>query len=198
MAGKQLNPYKKPYSEISKDLAPEDTAAVLDMTIAALKNLGGRPCTYPNTAQGLTAFITNSQGYFEYLQKVNSQLEQRQQVIPDIENYCVYLGICRSTLKSYNDRGGEWEKVIALFKEAILSNKKQLMLKGRIPAVLGVLDLVNNHGYYNTNSFVIETKAAGDKEKANDLEDKLNEAGLIWDPETHEYIPLERIEEDVD
>lgn len=189
MAGKQLNPYKKPYSEIAKDLKPEDTEAVLNLTTTVLKNLGGRPATYPNTTQGLDSFIENSLGFFEYVQNANAKLDEKAQIIADVELYCVWLGITRKTLILYRGRGGEWEKVVDYFKEAILGTKKQLMLKGRIPTVIGVLDLVNNHDYYNTNSFTIETKAAAEKPDKNDLESRINEAGLIWDNELKEFVP---------
>lgn len=182
----------KPYKELSKNLTIDDTAAALEMTSTILKNLGGRPCTYPNTTKGLETFIENSQGYFSYLQSCNSKLEEKAQIIPDIEGYCLWLGIGRTTLKTYSDRGGDWQKIIELFKNSIGYCKKQLMLKGRIPAVMGVFDLVNNHGYYNTNSFVIEHKAEADKEDLSEkLEEEVRAAGLIWDPKMKEFVPEE-------
>ncbi len=187
MPSKELKPYK----EIAKDLSVDDTAAVLDMTTTILKNLGGRPCIYPCTNEGLKAFIENSQGYFAYVQSANSKLEEKQQIIPDVESYCLWLGICRSTLKGYSDRGGEWEKVIDLFKEAIAANKKQLMLRGKIPPMMGVFDLVNNHSYYNTNSFIIENKPAESKKTTDHLEESIRAAGLVWNDVTKEYEPEE-------
>lgn len=188
MPSKELRPYK----EISKDLSVDETTAALDMTTTILRNLGGRPFKYANTEEGLQDFIENSLGYFTYLQSANSKLDEKQQIIPDIEGYCLWLGICRSTLKTYHDRGGEWQRVIDLHKEGIASVKKQLMLKGRIPSVMGIFDLTNNHSYYNTNSFVIENKTTADKEdNTNDLEERIMEAGLVWDNDLKEFVPKE-------
>ena len=147
----------KSYKELAKDLEPEDSVAALSMTNAVLKNLRGRPYIYPPTDQGFDNFRRNSESYFEYLENANSQLEQKQQIIPDIEGYCLWLGIHRSTLSTYIDRGGEWESMINLFKDAIAFNKKQLALKGKIPPVMAIFDLTNNHGYHNANEFKLET-----------------------------------------
>lgn len=146
----------KKYSELDKELSIDDEAAVLHMTTIILENLGGRPCIYPDTEEGLKTFIENSKGYFSYLESANNKLEERQQIIPDIEGYCLWLGIERTTLSRYRKRDSEWGEVINLFKNAIAVSKKQLALKGKIPSVLAVFDLVNNHDYFNTNSFTLE------------------------------------------
>lgn len=186
MPSKELKPFKK----IANELSVEDTAAVLDMTCAILKNLGGRPAVYPNTETGLSTFIENSKGYFAYVQSVNANLEEKAQIIPDIEGYCLWLGITRETLRKYTNRNNEWAEIIQLYKDGIACIKKELALRGKIPPMLAIFDLVNNHQYYNTNSFIIEHKAAADKEnKADDLEESIRAAGLVWNPMTREYEP---------
>lgn len=179
----------KPYKEIAKDLNIDDTAAVMDMTCAILKNLGGRPFIYPNNEAGLKSFIENSQGYFTYVQNANNKLEEKQQIIPDVEGYCLWLGISRTTLKNYVDRGGEWAAVIDLFKNAIGNAKKQLILKGRIPAVIGIFDLTNNHSYVNSTEFKLETRATESKASDIELENQARAAGLIWDETVKEWVP---------
>ena len=147
----------KPYNEISKELEPEDSIASLSMANAILKNLGGRPYKYPPTEEGFEQFNINSLGYFDYLEQANSRLESKQQIIPDVEGYCLWLGINRSTLSLYMNRGNEWEEMITIYKDAIAFCKKQLALRGKIPPVMAIFDLTNNHGYHNANEFKLET-----------------------------------------
>ena len=182
MPSKELRKYK----EIAKDLTIDDTAAAIDMTVACLKNTGGRPCTYANTESGLNDFIENAKGYFTYVQNANSKLDEKSQLIPDIEGLTLFIGIDRSTLCRYRERGGEWERVIDYIKNSIGYSKKQLILKGKVPAVVGIFDMVNNHGYRNTNSFVLESKAAANKADT-ELENEAMAAGMIWNESTREW-----------
>lgn len=184
----------KPYTEISKGLTIDDTAAAIDMTCACMKNTGGRPCTYANSEAGLNTFIENAKGYFTYVQSANSKLEEKQQLIPDVEGLTLYLGIDRSTLCRYHARGGEWEKTIDYIKNAIGYSKKQLALRGKIPTVLAIFDLANNHNYHNVNEFHLSTDDNNTKSAADNdttLEERIAEMGLIWDEERKEYIPDE-------
>lgn len=185
MPSKELRPYK----EIAKELTIDDTAAAIDMTCACMENTGGRPCIYSNTESGLNAFIENAKGYFTYVQSANRKLEEKSQLVPDIEGLTLYLGIDRSTLSRYHDRGGDWERTIDYIKNAIAYSKKQLALKGKIPTVLAIFDLANNHQYHNTNSFILENKTEKPKEKSDDLEERIRAAGLVWDSEKGEFIP---------
>lgn len=187
MPSKEVRPYK----EIAKDIKPEDTAAVLDMICACYKNSGGRPCTYSNTAEGLAAFKENAQGYFSYLHSANDKLDEREKLIPDIEGLTLYLGIDRSTLSRYHDRGGEWAATIDYIKNCIGYAKKQLALKGKIPTVMAIFDMTNNHQYYNTNSFVLEAKITENKESDIVLESQARAAGLIWNETTKDWEPEE-------
>nr|WP_297708868.1 terminase small subunit [uncultured Butyrivibrio sp.] len=161
MPSKELRKYK----ELSKEVNPEINAAALDMACACLKNLGGHPYKYDDSQEGLKAFIENSQGYFAYLQSVNSKLEEKQGIIPDVEGYALFLGVDRSTINRYHNRGGEWAETIDLFKNAIGYAKKQLMLKGKIPSVLAVFDLANNHEYLNTGEFKLSANVTNNDNK---------------------------------
>lgn len=181
---------QKNYKYLSTQLSTEDTSAISDMTYTVLKNLGGRPCHYPNTTEGLNMFIENSQGYFEYIKGANSSLDDKEKIIPDIEGFCLYLGICRSTLKYYTDRGGQWKETIELFKNGIATIKKQLMLRGKIPSVLAIFDLVNNHHYQNTNTVSLETPKAADN-RDQELAEKITAAGLVWNESKGEFEPME-------
>ena len=180
----------RPYKEISKELKPEDTAATIDLVCACLKNTGGRPATYPNTENGLSAFIENAKGYFTYLQSANDKLDEKQQLIPDVEGVSLYCGIDRRTLENYRNRGGDWEKVIDYIKSSIAYSKKQLSLRGRIPTVMAIFDLVNNHDYHNVNEFHITDNSKREAEKEDDisLEQRVKDMGLVWDEERQEWI----------
>lgn len=181
----------KPYKQLNKELSADDTQAINSMVNAALKNLGGRPATYPYSEAGLATLIENSLGYFEYVAKANKQLDEKKQLILDIDSYALFLGISKKTLSEYEKRGGQWAESIQLFKNAICASKKQLSLHGKIPPMVAIFDLVNNHEYYNTNSFVLETKAADDSQLSEDnvLSQKLKEAGLVWDETKGEFVP---------
>ena len=73
----------------------------------------------------------------------------------------------------------------------IAAVKKQLSFNYKIPTVLAVFDLCNNHGYMNTSEFRISTQTTPEQEKTALLETKLDESGLIWSEEQQEYIPIE-------
>lgn len=181
----------KPYKEISKDLKPEDSAAILDMICACYKNSGGRPAIYPNTIEGLEAFTENTKGYFSYLQSANNQLEERQQLIPDVEGWALYCGINRRTLERYRERGGQWEMAIDYARNSIAYAKKQLALKGKIPPVMAIFDLSNNHNYYNVSEYKLSMnncdKAESDENDIS-LEQRCADMGLIWDSEKEEWV----------
>ncbi len=187
--GKQLNPYRKSYKELSKDLSPEDTSATLDMICTCLRNTGGRPATYPNNESGLNAFIENTKGYFSYLQSANSKLDDSQKLIPDVEGLSLYCGVDRRTIERYRERGGAWTEIIDYTKNAIAYCKKQLALRGKIPTVMAIFDLSNNHNYINASEFKMVREDAAHIEK-KDLESQLMDAGLVWDPERGEFISM--------
>lgn len=180
---------RKKYTELSADLKPEDTAAVLDMICACYKNNGGRPCIYPDSIDGLETFIENAKSYFIYLQAANEKLEEREKIIPDIEGLSLYCGIDRRTLERYRNRGGEWERVIDYTKNAIAYAKKQLALKGKIPTVMAIFDLANNHSYHNVAEYklVAEDNRKESDNKKISPEERMTQLGLVWNPEREEW-----------
>lgn len=181
----------RPYSEINKELSLEDTCIPVEMAFACIKNNRGRPCTYANTEMGLKSFLENAQGYFEYLTSANKQIEdEKLKLIPDIEGLSLYLGIDRTTLWRYRDRGGEWERAIDYFKGAIAYCKKQLALRGKIPTVLALFDLVNNHGYVNVSEFKL-VQNNPEQQKGSNIDEQLRSAGLVWNEELQEFEPME-------
>lgn len=176
-----------------------DLSPILQIAIDATTQRMGRPAEYSNTRQGLEEFIQKTGDYFAYLQAVNNaddpdegeQGKERPRMIPDIESWCLYLGITRQTTYNYAARGKEWADIIEYYRGAIAAAKKQLMLSGKIPPVLAVFDLTNNHGYVNTSEFKLTTEAPKQEQtQAEELESKLTAAGLIWDCDKQEYVPM--------
>lgn len=171
-------------------LENDDMSAILDMTISTMKNRGGRPFEYPQTEQGLTTFRENTIAFFEYVNSVNQNPDLERKLIPDIEAWATYLGITRVTIFNYEKRGGEWAQTIQAFKNAMASIKKQLLFNYKIPPMVGVFDLTNNHGYVNSNEFKLTQNVEVTTYK-NNLEKAIDDYGLIWDSENEEFKPRE-------
>ena len=169
-------------------LDKDDMTAILDMTITTMKNRGGRPFEYPQTEQGLATFRENTIAFFDYVKQVNQNPDLERKLIPDIEAWATYLGITRTTIFNYEKRGGEWAQTIQTFKNAMASIKKQLLFNYKIPPMVGVFDLTNNHGYVNSNEFKLTQTLEVNTHK-NDLEKAIDEYGLEWDSVKEEFRP---------
>lgn len=154
---RKMGAYAKKYSKV--DVEPgnmADLGALLDISIEQIGNKQvGRRAIYENTQNGLNNFLEATKKYFEYIKDVNSVNEEK--LIPDIEGWCVFLGITRQSALNYAKRGDEWKEAIEYIKDCILSAKKQLAFRFKIPPVVFLNDISNNHGYLNTNEFKITT-----------------------------------------
>ena len=134
-------------------IAKDDTKAILTMCIDSLKQRRGMPSKYPDTEQGFQDFVNKSICYFEYVDTVNQDESNSMRMIPDIESWCVFLGISRYALMNYTRRNQAWFDMIQGFKDCILSTKKQLAMCFKIPPVVAIFDLTNNHGYVNASEY---------------------------------------------
>jgi outer membrane phospholipase A len=95
--------------------------------------------------ESLTDFKNKIIEYFDYITKNN---KDGADLIPDIEGFCCFAGICRDTLNDWErSRPGEYSDTIKAFKNSVASYKKQLALKGKIPPIVFATDFNNNHGY---------------------------------------------------
>lgn len=173
-------------------LEKDDMSAILDMTVKVMKQRGGRPCAYPNDERGLEMFRDNTVSFMDYVQEVNSNPDLDHKLIPDIEAWATYIGVTRKTIFEYEHRGGEWTTTIQAFKNAIASIKKQLLFTYKIPPMVGVFDLTNNHGYVNSNEFKL-TAAVEPETSKNDLEAEVDRLGLVWDSELKDFVPREGV-----
>lgn len=148
--GEKQRTYNKGSFEL---LEPDDLTALTKLAVSSLKEHGGHIAKYECTQQGLEQFIKKSTDFFEYCNTVNASLEPQQRLIPDIESWCCFMGITRQTLMKYTKRNQQWSEAIEMIKEHIAMAKKQLGMRNRIPQMVLVFDLANNHNYVNTSEF---------------------------------------------
>lgn len=144
---------------------------------------------YPNDEQGLELFKGKTMEYLAYIQQVNDNPEIEREIIPDIEGWATYLGINRSTISSYLRRSEKWRSTIENVKNGIAAIKKQLALQGKIPPIMAIFDLTNNHGYVNSSEFKVSQQTDGYHERrlsAKEIEEKYGnqETGVIDVPFT--------------
>ena len=184
-----LQQYKTHKSAKCLPMETDDTTAILDMIIDKSTERMGRPSQYPNDKRGLEEFIQNTVSYFEHVNSINSNPDMERKLIPDIESWAVFLGITRATIFNYEQRGNDWREVIAYYKNAIASVKKQLALNFKIPPMIMAFDFCNNHEYINTSEYKLTTKVETSDTDTNRLERELVERGLVWDDEKKEFVP---------
>lgn len=163
--------------------------AVLNMTIESLKI--GRPSAYPETEQGLEDFKQTTIDYFQYVKDTNANPDINKKLVPDIEALCTFLGITRTTLLTYEkQRNSSWQDFIKQTKNAIAACKKELAFHQQIPPVVAMFDLTNNHHYVNSSEFKVEAISDKAPERQKSLEEQILDAGLMWDDEKGEYVPV--------
>lgn len=155
----KLQTYNKGSAEM---LEPDDLTALTDLAVTSLKQHGGRIAKYENSQTGLEQFVKKSAEFFEYCNRINGTLEPQQRLIPDIESWCCYLGLTRTTIHEYAKRNQQWSETIEMIKEYIAMAKKQLGMRNRIPQMILVFDLANNHNYKNTSEFRLSTEPPQD------------------------------------
>lgn len=156
---RRMGAYAKKYSKV--DARPGDMAdlgALIDVSIEQIgKREVGRPPVYSNDEEGLKEFLEATRQYFEYIRDANAVNEEK--LIPDIEGWSIFIGVTRQTISTYVRRGEGWEEAINYIKDSILAAKKQLAFRFKIPPVVYLNDVSNNHGYLNTSEFKITAEA---------------------------------------
>ncbi len=176
-------------TRLCERLETDDLTAILDLTINASTARMGRPAEYPNTQKGLDDFIQKTIDYFSYVNSVNANPDLERKLIPDIENWAVYMGVTRMTINNYERRGRDWRDCIGYYKNAIGAVKKQLAMNYKIPPMVYVFDATNNHGYVNSNEFKLtETRA---ENEAQSVDDDIRTAGLVWNDALKKLEPME-------
>jgi len=95
--------------------------------------------------------------YFEYIKSNNAQGSK---LIPDITGFTLYAGIDRTTLYDWETRRpGEYTETIRMLKNAIAAYKTQLALQNKIPAVVFIASMNNDHNW--TTKTKVEITAPG-------------------------------------
>lgn len=134
----------------------DDLTEVVKLGIKSLEGARFRKCLPPKyepDEQGLENFVGECEKYLQKINEINSSLDEPFAVIPDHEGLCAFLGISRETYRKYKARSERWAYCIGLIDTVITSCKKSLALRGKVPPMFAIFDLVNNGGYYNTNTF---------------------------------------------
>lgn len=151
-------------------IQPDDLNAVLDVSIKSIKL--GRPPKFEDSAAGLQDFKEASIAYLEFVRENNNNPDNENKIIPDIENWATFMGTTRKTICEYERwRGENWQEFIGLMKGCIVSCKKQLAFRQKIPTVLAIFDLTNNAGYVNASEFRLLPETDSNKSKTLDSED---------------------------
>ena len=153
MAVEHIERYQEPVTQYR-----DDVDAVLDSALTNLVNFKAhhtRRYVYEPNEEGFRRFQENTEKYFAWVKNTNAEREAGVKAIcPDIEGWCVALGITRTSLHRYtHQRGAEWRNYIEFVREQVTACKKEFGYTGRVNPMYLVFDLVNNSGYYNTNSF---------------------------------------------
>lgn len=141
----------------------DDLLQITKLAEMSLKRTHGRPTLYEDSAQGLEAFWNKATDFFSYINEVNGNPNLEKKLIPDVENFCCYMGFTRKTLALYRKRNAQWEMAIDLIKDALLACKKQLVMTHRLPPLVFIFDSVNNHNYHNVAEFHLATEPPRDE-----------------------------------
>lgn len=90
-----------------------------------------------------------------YLEDIERRNDDAIYIIPDVEGFCCWLGIDRYKWQEWEvSKTDAMRSLIKSFNTYIAAVKKQLLLSGDIPALPGLADFNNNHGYTNAPQVV--------------------------------------------
>lgn len=144
------------------EIEADDLLQITRLAEESLKRTHGRPTLYEDSEQGLELFWNKATDFFSYINKVNGSPDLEKKLVPDVENFCCFMGFTRKTLALYRKRNSQWEMAIDLIKDALLACKKQLVMTHRLPPLIFIFDSVNNHDYRNVAEFHLATEPPQD------------------------------------
>ena len=138
----------------------------------------GQPPKYPT----VNSFVDVVNDYITYINDTFNSTGV--ELIPDIEGFCAFAGICRDTLIEWeNSRPPEYSDTIKVLKTQIAAYKKQLAMRGKIPPVVFAIDMNNNHGYVQQQAIDIRaTNKAKELPSVEDIVKKLPKQDTATDP----------------
>ena len=104
-------------------------------------------------------------------QSTAERIRNGEEIIPDAEGMCSFLGISMATLKSWRkgDMGDAFRNIAEVELNRIAAIKNQLALKGAIPPIIWATQMNNVHGYTQAKNVEIEVTQKRTPESAETL-----------------------------
>lgn len=104
-------------------------------------------------------------------QETVERIQKGEEIIPDAEGMCSFLGISMATLKSWRkgDMGDAFRNIAEVELNRIAAVKNQLALKGAIPPIIWATQMNNVHGYTQAKNVEIEVSQKRTPESAETL-----------------------------
>lgn len=111
-------------------------------------------------------------------------------VKPSVEGMCLCLGVSRQSVWEWEqDAQSRSGQLVARAKELINSLLTSWTMDGKVNPVYSIWLQKNNYGY--TDNRTIEIKPQTEPHNVN-IEQQIEEAGLVWNSQLEEYIPANR------
>ena len=82
-----------------------------------------------------------------YFELMYLAAKQGSELIPDVEHLRLFLGISKSTMSRWKRENPEFDDVLSEAYDRVLAVKKQLAMHNKIPQLVYMNDIQNNHGY---------------------------------------------------
>lgn len=154
---KTIKPYRNKGECLQTE--PSDLQGICKFAIESLQRNNGRNAKYGNDEQERQRFLDDCVEYFNYLYDGNVGKDQEQMLIPSVESLCLFLGLTRTTLFNYCKRSPEWNETVNMVRNAIATARVELASHYKIPPLVHLFDLCNNHPqYHNTSEFKISAE----------------------------------------
>lgn len=143
--GVRIQTYRRFKEDVDYEPINENEMSAIIGMIRNQNNTTGRGRGQPRKYEDLEEFRGAIDAFWDYISDCN---EKGVKLIPDIEGFCAYIGINRSTLNEWEkSRDYDYSAAIKNLKNQIAYCKKQLALNGKIPPIVFATDFNNNHGY---------------------------------------------------
>lgn len=82
-----------------------------------------------------------------YFQVMYEAAQGGSELIPDVEHLRLFLGVNKSTMARWKRENPDFDDVLAEAYDRVLAVKKQLAMHNKIPQLVYMNDIQNNHGY---------------------------------------------------